>query len=135
MVYAVKSSRGCAKLVDNGNYIYRLDRKYGEKTYWKCEVKQSKARVHTTHKDDTLSICAAFDDHCHSSNPINGVCSGRVRQKLPCGENSVRPIFLRRIFLRPNFLRRIFLWRKFLELNNIFIKSTGLCQFSQNLPL
>ena len=94
----MKSSRGCAKLVDNGNYIYRLDRKYGEKTYWKCEVKQSKARVHTTHKDDTLSICAAFDDHCHSSNPINGVCSGRVRQKLraaktPCGQFSYGEFF------------------------------------------
>ena len=110
MIYTVKSRRGGAKLVDNGNYIYRLDRKYREKTYWKCEVKQCKARVHTTHKDDTLSICAAFGDHCHSSNPIkptickakscrgancslyqvdivshisiNGVCSGRVRRKF-----------------------------------------------------
>ena len=52
MVYQMETSRGGLKLVDDLNYIYRIDRKYGEKTYWKCDYMECKARVHTKLEDD-----------------------------------------------------------------------------------
>lgn len=36
---------GGLKFMD-GNYIYQLDRQYGDKTHWKCERRQYKARPH-----------------------------------------------------------------------------------------
>lgn len=38
MVYTVKSRHGL-KIVDDNNYVYQLDGKYGDKTYWKCEIR------------------------------------------------------------------------------------------------
>ena len=54
MVYQMETSRGGLKLVNDLNYIYRIDRKYGEKTYWKCDSMGCKARVHTKLEDDRL---------------------------------------------------------------------------------
>ena len=54
MVYQVETTRGGVKLVDDFNFVYRIDRKYGEKTYWKCEYKECKARAHTVLEDDNL---------------------------------------------------------------------------------
>ena len=46
MAYTVKTSRGGVKLVDENNFVYRIDRANENKKYWKCEVKTRKARVH-----------------------------------------------------------------------------------------
>ena len=54
MVYQVETTRGGVKLVDDFNFVYRIDRKYGEKTYWKCEYKECKARAYTVLEDDNL---------------------------------------------------------------------------------
>lgn len=56
MVYQVESTRGGVKLVDDLNFVYRIDRKYGEKTCWKFENKECKGRVHTVLENDNLSI-------------------------------------------------------------------------------
>ena len=55
--------------MDDLNYIYRIDRKYGEKTYWKCDYKECKGRVHINLEDDILSICKTVGEHCHPSHP------------------------------------------------------------------
>ncbi|XP_066969100.1 uncharacterized protein [Macrobrachium rosenbergii] len=69
MVYQMETSRGGLKLVDDLNYIYRFDRKYGEKTYWKCDSMGCKARVHTKLEDDSVSICKTVNEHCHPAHP------------------------------------------------------------------
>ena len=69
MVYQIESSRGGLKLVDDLYYIYRIDRKYGEKTYWKCDSMGYKARVHTKLENDSVSICKTVGEHCHPSEP------------------------------------------------------------------
>ena len=69
MVYQIKTSRGGLKLVDNYNYIYRKEQKYGERTYWKCDSMGCKARVHTKLENDSVSICKTVGEHCHPSNP------------------------------------------------------------------
>ena len=69
MVYQVESTRGGLKLVDDLNFIYRINRKYGPKTYWKCENADCKARLHTVLENDNLSVCKTFGEHCHPSNP------------------------------------------------------------------
>ena len=48
MVCAVKRKRAGLKIVDGNNYVYHLDRICSDKkTYWKCEVREYKARLHT----------------------------------------------------------------------------------------
>lgn len=42
MIYMVKSRHGDLKIVDDNNHIYCLDRKYGGKTYWMCEMRNEK---------------------------------------------------------------------------------------------
>ena len=69
MIYQMETSGGGLKLVDHPNYIYRIDRKYGEKTYWKCDSMECKARVHTKLEDDSVSICKTVGEHCHPSKP------------------------------------------------------------------
>ncbi|XP_068206482.1 uncharacterized protein [Palaemon carinicauda] len=69
MVYQIKTSRGGLKLVDDLNYIYRLDRKYGEKTYWKCDYIECKARVHNKLEDDSVSLGKTVGEHCNPSHP------------------------------------------------------------------
>ncbi len=69
MTYIIKSSRGGDKLVDDQNFIYRHERKYQDKTYWKCDVKNCKARVHTLVNNEVISICKTVGEHTHPSNP------------------------------------------------------------------
>ncbi|XP_040575190.1 uncharacterized protein asrij isoform X1 [Lepeophtheirus salmonis] len=71
MVHLIKSQRGGMKLVDNYNYIYRVDQKSGEKTYWKCEYSKCKARLHTVMDVDKVNvcICKTVSEHSHPSNP------------------------------------------------------------------
>lgn len=69
MVYQVESTRGGVKLVDDLNFVYRIDGKYGEKTCWKFENKECKGRVHTVLENDNLSISKTFGEHCHPSHP------------------------------------------------------------------
>lgn len=48
MVCTVTSGSGGLKIVNDNNYVYRLVRKYWDKkTYWICEVRECKARLHT----------------------------------------------------------------------------------------
>ena len=50
------SRRGGLKIV-NDNDIYQLNRKHGDKTSWKCEVRQCKARLHISILDnDNISL-------------------------------------------------------------------------------
>ena len=65
----METSRGGLKLVDGFNYIYEIDRKYGEKTYWKCDSVGCKARVHTELEGDSVSVCKTVGEHYHPSKP------------------------------------------------------------------
>ena len=48
MVFTVKRKCGGLKIADAYNYIYQLDRKCSDrKTYWKCEIREYKGRLHT----------------------------------------------------------------------------------------
>ena len=67
MVYQIKTSRGGLKLVDDYNYIYRKERKYGERTYWKCDSMGCKARVHTKLENDSVSTVYAKSRRALSS--------------------------------------------------------------------
>lgn len=62
MGYTVMSRYGGIKLV-NDNYIYWLNRKYGDKkTYWKCKIREYKARFHTILENDNVSVCETFSE-------------------------------------------------------------------------
>nr|XP_040571875.1 uncharacterized protein LOC121121074 [Lepeophtheirus salmonis]XP_040571876.1 uncharacterized protein LOC121121074 [Lepeophtheirus salmonis] len=72
MVHLVKSQRGGMKLVDDKNYIYRVDRKYGFKVYWKCERDKCKSRLHTITKENdslNISVCSRVGEHDHPNKP------------------------------------------------------------------
>ena len=69
MVYRVKTTRGGQKLIDDLNYMYRLEKKYGPKTYWKCDNTDCRSRVHTVIENETLTISKVLNEHCHPSNP------------------------------------------------------------------
>ena len=65
MIYTVMSSHSCLKIVDDNNYIYQPGRKYGDKTYWKCEIREWKARLHTALENDNIPVCKSFREHSH----------------------------------------------------------------------
>lgn len=46
-VYTVTSACGSLKTGDDYHHAYQLDRKYGDKTHWKSEMRQCKAILHT----------------------------------------------------------------------------------------
>ena len=69
MVYTVMSRHSDLKIVDDKNYIYWLDRKYGDKTYWKCEIRQCKARWHAILDNDDVLVCKSFGKHNYPSHP------------------------------------------------------------------
>lgn len=52
----MRNSRDSEKLVDDFNFVYRIDRKYSEETNWKCENRECKARVHSMLENDNLFI-------------------------------------------------------------------------------
>ena len=71
MVHTVKTEKSGVKLVNDDNHVYRIKKKYNEKTYWKCEVKQCKARVHTLLEGQEIIIISKSNgEHCHPSNPM-----------------------------------------------------------------
>ena len=48
MVCTVKRKCDGLNIVDANNYVYQLDRKCSDKkTYWKCEIREYKGRLHT----------------------------------------------------------------------------------------
>ena len=53
MVYTVDAG---LKTVDDNNYVYWLDRKYGDKIYRKCEIIECKARLHTVLENGNISV-------------------------------------------------------------------------------
>ncbi|XP_068208538.1 uncharacterized protein [Palaemon carinicauda] len=70
MPHTVKTIRGGEKLVDDNNFVYRIDRTLESKTYWKCEIKNCKARVHTLlESEGDIAICKTVGEHSHSGNP------------------------------------------------------------------
>ncbi|KAG7158250.1 putative FLYWCH zinc finger domain-containing protein 1 [Homarus americanus] len=80
MPHVITSTRGREKLVDDMNYIYGAQKRnaYGSKTYWKCEVKCCKARIHTLTQDEDYGIIKRVGDHHHSSS----VAKPKVRKQL-----------------------------------------------------
>ena len=44
MISLFTNKHGSLKIVDN-SHIYQLDRKQGDKTYWKWEIRQCKANL------------------------------------------------------------------------------------------
>ena len=71
MVYTVMSNCGGIKIVDGNNYVYGPDRKYGDKqTYWKCEKRGCKARLHTILENDHIAVCKSFGEHRRPSHPL-----------------------------------------------------------------
>ena len=69
MPYVFNSTRGGKKLVDDMNYIYEKHKLNadGSKTYWKCEIKSCKARVHTMTHDEDYYLIKNVGEHHHSS--------------------------------------------------------------------
>ena len=80
MPYTIKSIRGCDKLVDDSNFIYRQEREYGGKVYWKCVEKNCKARVHTRRNIEEISICKTVSEHTHPANPSKPKMQERIAQ-------------------------------------------------------
>uniref|UniRef100_A0A0L8FH09 FLYWCH-type domain-containing protein n=1 Tax=Octopus bimaculoides TaxID=37653 RepID=A0A0L8FH09_OCTBM len=69
MPHVFNSIRGGKKLVDDMNYIYEMQKKNadGSKTYWKCEIRSCKARVHTMTRDEYYTILKRVGEHLHNS--------------------------------------------------------------------
>ena len=56
------SRHGGLKIVDDNNSV----RKYGDKkTYWKCETRECKARLHTILENDNKAVCKSFSKPRH----------------------------------------------------------------------
>ena len=53
MIYLVETIRGGQNLIDDLNYMYRLDRKLGHKRYWKFENTGCISRVNTVNENET----------------------------------------------------------------------------------
>lgn len=71
MVYTVVSKCVGIKIVDDNNCVYGPDRKYGDKqTYWKCEKRGCKARLHTILENDNVAVRKSFGEHRHPSHPL-----------------------------------------------------------------
>ena len=58
----VKSTRGCDKLVDDSNFIYRQERKYVGKVYWKRVDKILKI-VHINLNSEVIFKCKIVSAH------------------------------------------------------------------------
>lgn len=43
------------------NYVHWLDRKYGDRTYWRCEIRQCKAKLHTILENDKFAELYSTD--------------------------------------------------------------------------
>ena len=65
MHHMFNSTRGKKKLVDDLNYKYEAQKHNadGSKTYWKCEIKSCKARVHTMMHDGDYAIIKNVGEH------------------------------------------------------------------------
>ena len=89
MPHTVKTSHGGEKLVDDSNFVYRIDRTLEMKKYWKCEVKNCKARVHTTSDSEGLIvICKTVGDHSHSANPTKPKVYGTLARMKESAKES-----------------------------------------------
>lgn len=49
-------------MMDDNNPIYWLDRKYGDKTHQKYEIREGKARLHTVLENGNVSAYKTFGD-------------------------------------------------------------------------
>ncbi|MFH4976866.1 hypothetical protein AB6A40_003575 [Gnathostoma spinigerum] len=65
----IHSTRGGKKLVDDLNYVYRVDSHSKAKQYWKCEKKMCSARCHTPYPvpEHNLVIIGKNGEHAHSA--------------------------------------------------------------------
>ena len=69
MPFTLRTNRGGEKFADDSNHVYRRDRRRGDISYWKCEVKNCKDRVHTTMRNSSVTIFKEVNEHNHPSNP------------------------------------------------------------------
>lgn len=88
MAHTIKSKRGGDKLVDENKFIYRLEKKYAVKTYWKCDTKMCSARVHSVVEDGRIIICRNIGEHCHSSNPSQPIVQSNLGKIKSLSMNS-----------------------------------------------
>ncbi|QQP42000.1 Putative LOC100898192, partial [Caligus rogercresseyi] len=70
MVRLIKSNRGGSKLVDDLNYLYRLNGKCGEKTYWACDISECRARIHSIMEGNEPIVVKTVGYHHHASQPF-----------------------------------------------------------------
>ena len=69
IIHTLKSDRCGVKLVTDDHHVYQIE-KYNEKTYWKCELEQCRARVHALLQDKEIIICKSTGEDCHPANPM-----------------------------------------------------------------
>ena len=69
MPFTIRTNRCGEKLADDSNHVYRIDRRRGDISYWKCEAKKCNARVHTTNRISSVTIFKEVNEHNHPSNP------------------------------------------------------------------
>ena len=60
---------GDLKTLDDNNYVHRPDRKRSDTAYWKCELKENKARLPTILENENASVFVNSSASSHPSQP------------------------------------------------------------------
>ena len=88
------SRQGGVKTVDNNNYICWLHRKYGDKTYWKCQLREHKARLYTMLANDNIWVILQQAQSFHLPKPKVYQAIVNVNEEASNSQQSSRALII-----------------------------------------